>query len=194
MIKKVSIVVFLSALTFNLSYAGDLAFPETQDEIVSALSIKDGAITHKGVEYVSKKGRVYKVVNNRRVRIRGLAGIVDSAIVPRAGAAINFELNSARIMPESYRILDEFGKALNGDLSRASLQVEGHTDSQGSNQHNMDLSQQRADAVVTYLSNKHGIPGRRLQVKSFGEDKPIASNSSDSGRAKNRRVEFARLY
>lgn len=69
------------------------------------------------------------------------------------------------------------------------LEVQGHTDSRGKDDYNMNLSKNRAEAVVGYLVKK-GIDKSRLEIKYFGATKPVSSNDSDEGRAKNRRVEF----
>ena len=69
------------------------------------------------------------------------------------------------------------------------VEIDGHTDSVGSEAYNMRLSQARARAVVEYLV-KHGINRDRLVAKGFGEGKPVAPNTTPEGRAKNRRVEF----
>ena len=67
--------------------------------------------------------------------------------------------------------------------------LSGHTDNTGSAAINETLSQQRAEAVVTYLKNK-GIVATRLTAKGYGASKPVNSNSSDEGRQQNRRTEF----
>jgi OOP family OmpA-OmpF porin len=70
------------------------------------------------------------------------------------------------------------------------IQVQGHTDSRGSARYNLKLSQRRTRSVRRYLINKGGIDGSRLTAKGYGESKPIATNRTRKGRAKNRRVEF----
>lgn len=173
--------------------AEELAFPKTENEIVKALSIQDGKVVYQGVEYVSETGRVWKVIDGKRYRVRGLQGIADSGIVPKVGALINFDTNSAQIRSESFPLLDEFGKALNGGLAAASLIIAGYTDSKGSDDYNRKLSAKRAQAVATYLTAKHGIPSERLRVEAYGKSKAIASNDTEEGRAVNRRVEFIRV-
>ena len=173
--------------------AEDLAFPTTENEIVEALSLKDGKTVYNGVEYESEKGKVYKIIAGKRYRLRGLQGIVDSTIVPKAGALINFDFDSAKIRPESYLLLDEFGKALKFGLTDGMFIVAGHTDSTGSPDYNQSLSKSRAHAVATYLTAHHGIASSRLTMKGYGEAKPIASNDDDKGQALNRRVEFIRI-
>lgn len=68
-------------------------------------------------------------------------------------------------------------------------EVEGHTDSVGSEVYNQALSQRRAESVASYLIN-HGVSSSRLEAKGLGESNPIADNSTEDGRALNRRVEL----
>ena len=67
--------------------------------------------------------------------------------------------------------------------------IEGHTDNVGTPEHNMDLSQRRAESVVNYLVEKFGIDRSRLTAKGYGETRPVADNSTDEGKQKNRRIE-----
>jgi len=101
---------------------------------------------------------------------------------------IEFETNKDVILPESYPILQDVLAVL---TSHASLRVrvEGHTDSQGKDAPNLDLSQRRAASVVRWLVEK-GVAESRLEPQGFGETKPIADNKTKEGRKTNRRVEF----
>ena len=72
------------------------------------------------------------------------------------------------------------------------FEIDGHTDNTGETQHNLQLSQQRADAVKVQLISM-GIDPLRLTSKGFGDSKPIADNSSPEGKANNRRVEFVKF-
>jgi outer membrane protein OmpA-like peptidoglycan-associated protein len=72
------------------------------------------------------------------------------------------------------------------------FEIDGHTDNTGESQHNMQLSQQRADAVKAQLISM-GIDPSRLSSNGFGDSKPIADNSSPEGKANNRRVEFVKF-
>jgi outer membrane protein OmpA-like peptidoglycan-associated protein len=74
----------------------------------------------------------------------------------------------------------------NGDLS---IEIEGHTDNVGSQEHNLTLSENRAKEVYSFLVDK-GIAATRMTYKGFGDSKPIASNDSETGRAENRRTAF----
>ncbi len=101
---------------------------------------------------------------------------------------IQFEFAKSRIKAVSYPILDEVVTLMK---SRPDIRigVYGHTDNKGAHDLNMKLSGARAKAVMDYLVS-HGIAASRLESQGFGPDKPIASNDTPQGRAKNRRVEF----
>ena len=186
------ILSILFMLVSAVISAEELTFPRTEREIIEALSIKDGRTVFEDEEYLSENGKVYKIIAGKRYRLRGLKLIADSDIVPRAGALINFDVNSSQILPGSYPLLDEFGKALKSGLAGRSFIVAGHTDSAGAVPYNQDLSVRRANAVADYLMTGHGIGLSRLTLKGYGETKPIASNENEKGRALNRRVEFIR--
>jgi len=81
---------------------------------------------------------------------------------------------------------------LNED-SALRVSIEGHTDADGSDESNSDLSKRRADAVRTYLINEFKIAADRLESKGWGESKPIDANTSAEGKANNRRVELIKL-
>ena len=128
---KKAFVVFLSTLFMLIAgflNAEELTFPKSEQEIVEALSIKEGRTVYEGVEYISEKGKVYKIIGDKRYRLRGLRIIADSDIVPKAGALVNFEFDSAKIQTVSYPLLDEFGKALKSGLVDGSFIIAGHTD------------------------------------------------------------------
>jgi outer membrane protein OmpA-like peptidoglycan-associated protein len=101
---------------------------------------------------------------------------------------IHFEYDSARILPDSYPILDEIVRILR-TREAMELRIEGHTDSDGSDRYNQRLSDERAASCRTYLI-EHGIASERLVSIGYGESNPIASNSNEEGKALNRRVEF----
>lgn len=101
---------------------------------------------------------------------------------------INFTTGSAAIDPSSREILDALASvALRCD--RFSIEVAGHTDTQGARAANMELSRQRADAVAAYLASQ-GVARERLIARGYGPDRPRADNADEAGRAVNRRIEF----
>lgn len=102
---------------------------------------------------------------------------------------ILFETGSAVIQRQSYKLLDEVYGVLAKHPEIGKVRVEGHTDNRGAREYNLDLSQRRAKSVVDYLVKK-GIPSPRLTARGYGFDRPVATNATPLGRAKNRRVEF----
>ena len=102
---------------------------------------------------------------------------------------IYFDTDKATIKPQSAPTLNEMAKLLNG-APKLSVFIVGHTDSQGSFEHNMTLSRQRAEAVAAALAGSYHIARGRLRTAGLGMLAPVASNASDDGRALNRRVEL----
>ncbi len=105
---------------------------------------------------------------------------------------ILFDPDSYVIKGESYKTLEEIGRLLEDDPDLR-LSIEGHTDSDGSDEHNMTLSQSRSNSVKNYLISTYGIASSRLESKGWGESKPIDTNDSPEGKANNRRVELIKL-
>ncbi len=104
---------------------------------------------------------------------------------------ITFDTAKAVIRPESKAVLDQVGALLKHDPA-LKLEIQGHTDNTGAPTANLALSQQRAEAVKKYLVDSHAVAAARLTTAGFGDTKPVADNSTDDGRARNRRVELHR--
>lgn len=119
---------------------------------------------------------------------------LDRAIVTTGKVAIYgllFDYDKAVLRPESKPTLDEIAKLL-ATQSDLKLKVVGHTDDQGGADYNLDLSRRRAASVVTALVSQYGVAADRLTAEGAGMTQPIASNDTEDGRAKNRRVELRR--
>jgi len=100
-----------------------------------------------------------------------------------------FDFNKSTLQPDSDPVLQQILDLLKKNPTQK-LEVQGHTDNVGGDAYNQTLSEARAKAIVTWLT-QHGIAADRLTAKGFGKTKPIADNATDAGRAKNRRVEIA---
>jgi len=101
---------------------------------------------------------------------------------------VYFATGKWRILPRSFRLLNQVAQVLR-DYPKMKVEIQGHTDSRGSDALNQRLSENRADSVRQYLIDK-GIEPDRLKAVGYGEGRPIASNRTRRGRAANRRVEF----
>ena len=102
--------------------------------------------------------------------------------------SVNFEFGSDALTAEAKTILDGIAKSLAAQTA-VKVQVTGHTDSLGPQSYNLTLSQKRAKSVIAYLAST-GTDAGRLSSEGEGEFNPVASNDTEEGRAKNRRVEF----
>ena len=111
----------------------------------------------------------------------------DRGIVLTLGDVL-FAYNKANVKPRGRRIIDNVSEFLQKYTERT-VTIEGHTDSIGSEEYNLGLSQRRADAV-RYVLVANGIDSTRIQTRGMGEAYPVASNDTDAGRQQNRRVEI----
>ncbi len=115
----------------------------------------------------------------------------DKIVLEEAKKAVQFETASAKLLPASFKILDEIVSILR-KYPDHKLRIEGHTDSIGSYEDNQTLSVRRARTCYDYFIGK-GISSKRISFVGYGERRPIADNRFEPGREKNRRVEF-QLY
>lgn len=101
---------------------------------------------------------------------------------------ITFKTASSDLNSNFFPVLDSVSLVLK-EFDKTLIDVEGHTDSDGSDQYNQQLSMQRANSVGTYLQS-HGVNNQRIVALGAGEGRPVASNSSSAGKQQNRRVEL----
>lgn len=138
----------------------------TQDRLRDNISKVESAFT-------ADEGRVYRESNNLVLSLN----------------AISFRSGKSTIEPASFPVLAKVGEALKL-FPAASLTVEGHTDNQGSDSSNLLLSQDRADAVRQYLISNLGVDAEKITSIGYGKARPIANNDTESGRARNRRIDI----
>lgn len=193
----------------RLEVGGVTASPDWSSEVVKALGdgirgIRQGQLQIAGRQ-LDLAGEVSSEADRRRI-----AGELAAAIGPRytlhnrlrAGRAgdqslldqtladrvVEFESGSAVLTTAGARILDEMADAISR-LQHPSVELIGHTDSTGNRSSNVSLSLARADTVRSYLVTK-GIPPASLSTIGAGPDRPLTSNETPEGRARNRRIEF----
>ena len=149
-----------------------------------------------------KKMKVFDVVEEQWPKLRQAYYYVDGMnIMPAEGVDFNlilngdnvvltkllFDLGKATIKPESYEQLDRFSEWLLRHET-IGVSIDGHTDKSGSDEFNLTLSKQRADAVKTYLVDK-GVDGSKLFTRGFGDTQPVDTSRLENN-PKNRRVEL----
>lgn len=127
---------------------------------------------------------------NAEVDLAKLAAVKEEArgLVITLSGSVLFASNKSTLLPAAQNRLNQVAEALMATKERK-LTVEGHTDSRGTSGYNQELSQQRADAVRSYIVSR-GYPSDMIQAQGIGEDRPVADNTSAEGRANNRRVEI----
>jgi outer membrane protein OmpA-like peptidoglycan-associated protein len=135
---------------------------------------------------VEKKAMAQDIVANADVLSNDLKTTGHSAVY-----GIYFDTGKSEIKPESERAIGEIAKLLKSDAG-LKVHVVGHTDNVGGMEANMKLSRDRADAVVQALVRNHGIVASHLNAYGDGPYAPVASNDTEEGRAKNRRVELVK--
>ncbi|HVR98835.1 MAG TPA: OmpA family protein [Thermoanaerobaculia bacterium] len=101
---------------------------------------------------------------------------------------VKFGIDTAELSPEAQAALDEFAGQLKSENKGVYVEIQGHTDSTGSDKYNEELGLLRAESVRRYLNQQHQFPLHRINVISYGESAPIADNANRQGRSQNRRV------
>ena len=184
------------------SLLGGCATKEYVNEQVAGVNKRMDA---RDAQYQALEGRV----NSQQGSIDGLSRTVQEAL-DRANAAgklaagkflyetvltsqvAKFKFDSSELSPDMKAALDAFSDKLKADNKNVYVEIQGHTDSVGTDSVNLKVGQDRAEAVRRYLSTK-GIPLHRLGAVSYGESAPVASNTTAAGRGDNRRVSLVVL-
>jgi OOP family OmpA-OmpF porin len=103
---------------------------------------------------------------------------------------VQFDFNSDVLKTTDYAFLDQLSATLRVETD-TQIEINGHSSEEGSTEYNMQLSEDRAKAVKSYLVNS-GVSASKITIKGFGETRPVASNATEEGRQQNRRVEIVR--
>lgn len=106
---------------------------------------------------------------------------------------VRFGFDKALLSDEGRSALDEFANGLKTENANVYIEIQGHTDASGSEDYNLRLGEERAEAVRRYLSHEHAIPLHRMSVISYGESAPLTGNSTQEERSQNRRVSLVVL-
>ncbi len=162
----------------------DESSKERQKRMLAAAGV--GAIAGGGVGYYmdSQEAKLRKQLRETGVSVVR-EGDKISLVMP---GNITFDTNSGHVKASFYEVLNSVAIVLE-EFDKTIIAVAGHTDSTGSNDYNQQLSEERARSVANYLKSR-GIVDARFDIIGFGENYPIADNSTAEGRAQNRRVEL----
>ena len=190
-----------------------LAYNESQERVLVAksndpkptyyyifvTSYRDGIIPLRLQGSVAKEQALAELIVIAPEAMEENMTLLNAAVMSKALAdsgkvalyGINFDTDKDTLRPDSGPVLKEIGKLL-ADNPGLKVHVVGHTDDQGQPGYNLDLSRRRAQTVARELMSKYGIAADRLDSFGCGPYAPVASNGSEDGRAKNRRVELVK--
>lgn len=165
--------------------------------VVSAVLLGMMSLAHAGIELQqiqnpTFKGRWYGVNGVRTQKMSCCKKVCTRKEAPKKEKVIvlkgvNFSTGSAKLSVEATHVLDENVKALKS--AKKDIVIEGHTDSKGNDKANQKLSLARAKAVHDYFV-KQGVKDSKISAVGKGESEPVASNDTEAGRSKNRRIEI----
>lgn len=215
MIKKFAIAAmaatFLSACTTTDPYTGEQKMSNTAGGAMIGAGLGalgglavagHGGIAHRNAALIGAGigalagGAIGSYMDNQESELRAqLQGTGVSVtrqgdrIILNMPSNITFPTDQDQVLPPFYPTLNSVAIVLR-KFNKTLIDVNGHTDSTGSQSHNQELSQRRAESVANYLSSQ-GVDPRRMSAMGFGPNQPIATNATPEGRAQNRRVEVS---
>ncbi|MGG7519395.1 OmpA family protein [Allorhizobium undicola] len=214
MIKRLAIVAltatYLTSCTTTDPYTGEQKMSNTAGGALIGATVgalgglavggrghgkRDAALIGAGIGALAG-GAIGNYMDNQESELRAqLQGTGVSVtrqgdrIILNMPSNITFPTDQDQVLPPFYPTLNSVAIVLK-KFNRTLIDVNGHTDSTGSLQHNQDLSQRRAESVANYLASQ-GVDPRRMSSMGFGPSQPVSSNATPEGRAQNRRVEVA---
>ncbi len=183
---------FMLAVFLNLWFISVLS----NQSIVVAGDNGRSSLNSTGSSLNSTESSLTGNVSDLEALIKDLnARVSESEIVVPLPSDVLFDFDRADIREEAIPTLRKLEQAIS-ELNPEQIQINGYTDSKGSETYNLQLSQKRAEAVATWLLNNTELSGDRLKAQGYGETQPVAENQKPNGeddpegRAKNRRVEI----
>jgi outer membrane protein OmpA-like peptidoglycan-associated protein len=161
-----------------------------QDGIQKATSAADTA-NQKALSAGQSADQAQNLATSAVNRVTSLSNTVANLdnYRPVSETSVLFAFDKDNLTKKDKAALDDLAKDIPNTRGYI-ITVEGATDSVGSSEYNYDLSQRRADSVIQYLASKYNVPAHKIYLIGLGKDKPVDSNKTSAGRAKNRRVDI----
>ena len=158
---------------------------------IQDVQARANAADQKALAAGSSADRAQMAANSASQRVDVLTNTVVNLdnYRPVAETSVHFGFNKDNLTREAKAAIDELAASV-ATTKGYIITVEGATDSVGSADYNYDLSQRRADAVIQYLASEKNVPAYKIYLIGLGKDKPVESNKTSAGRAKNRRVDI----
>ena len=158
---------------------------------IQAVQAKAAEVDQKALAAGSDADKAQMSANNASQRVDALTQAVVNLdnYHPVVETAVHFGFNKDNLTKDAKEAIDQLATSV-ATTKGYIITVEGATDSVGSSDYNYDLSERRADAVIQYLAAEKGVPAYKIYLIGLGKDKPVESNKTREGRAKNRRVDI----
>jgi outer membrane protein OmpA-like peptidoglycan-associated protein len=158
---------------------------------IQAVQAKAAEVDQKALAAGSEADKAQLSANSASQRVDALTKAVINLdnYRPVVETAVHFGFNKDNLTKEAKEAIDQLAASV-ATTKGYIITVEGATDSVGSSEYNYDLSQRRADAVIQYLASEKGVPAYKVYLIGLGKDKPVETNKTADGRAKNRRVDI----
>ena len=206
--RKQLLGVFVVVLVVALSVSGCATKTYVQEEVAKATQATDAKIGEVQNQVEANQQDISNLKKSDAEQNEKIAMLSDTAkeALARAQEAgklakgkflfeqtltdndVKFGFDKHALSDAAKAALDAFAAKVKAENKNVYIEIQGHTDSVGSEEYNLKLGQQRADAVLRYLSMQHGFPLFRMNATSYGEYKPVADNKTREGREQNRRV------
>jgi OOP family OmpA-OmpF porin len=157
---------------------------------IEAVQAKASEVDQKAVAAGQTADQAQTVANAATKRVDVLTNTVANLdnYRPVAETSVHFGFNKDNLTKKAKEALDQLASDVPNTKGYI-VTVEGGTDAIGPSDYNYDLSQRRANAVIQYLASQHSVPAHKIYLIGLGKDKPVESNKTSEGRAKNRRVD-----
>jgi outer membrane protein OmpA-like peptidoglycan-associated protein len=158
---------------------------------IQAVQAQAAAVDQKALAAGSEADKAQLSANSASQRVDILTNTVINLdnYRPVVETAVHFGFDKDNLTKEAREAIDQLAASV-ATTKGYIITVEGATDSVGSSEYNYDLSQRRANAVIQYLAAEKNVPGYKIYLIGLGKDKPVESNKTRDGRAKNRRVDI----
>jgi len=158
---------------------------------IQAVQARASEIDQKALAAGSNAEKAQLSANSATQRVDTLTNTVINLdnYRPVVETSVHFGFNKDNLTKQAREAIDQLAASVAATKGYI-ITVEGGTDSVGSSEYNYDLSQRRANAVIQYLASEKSIPAHKIYLIGLGKDKPVESNKTSEGRAKNRRVDI----
>lgn len=183
--RKSLLIMVLATVAFGATLGPAFAQSPSEEEIIEALSLRP-----KTADKITGSRDIRDLIG--KTKIRGVFSDEEEDEVPSIDIKVNFSLDSIKLENETILTLKALGNALSSEeLAEQQIQIIGHTDARGSDEHNDDLSRRRANAVVAYLVAKFGIHADLITSEGHGEQDLLYPDDPENDL--NRRVEVRNI-